>query len=325
MFLHLDLSLRIHNDPFDNILWYDRRLEVFTSDHIRHVVRKCTIRSGEGLFHTDERMNPNRNPIIIKKYLRRFPNLTALDCCEVVFNKKILKTLQLLPALTSLVLRSCTIDLPGQISLHSYLRLRHLEILTPHLPGWGFFLHPDHLETLRVSDCVLPTRLATQILPRLRVLHLIKFQVPIGYPMMPALPQLEILQYYSKELDSPPRLLFSKLPKLKEFEGPSKLLSSLLREGTTERLILPEASETKYMPAALRGIVPFNPQLQSLRVYVTHISHGLLEVTCSFPALRNLELLKQSRTAQPSPDTIQSAEVGYWEPSFLFSIHLNSC
>jgi hypothetical protein len=277
--------------------WYHRRLEVYTSGHIRHLVRKCTL-GITGLLMGERGRDPNCSAIIIKQYLRHFSRLEELHYHQIIFNEESLKALQSLSALTSLTMWACTVPVLAPSSSHLRLRLRHLVIMNTKIPDWGVFLDPDVLETFVFSHGTVPSWLFTRPLPNLRHLSLAQCEIAPGFSAMPEFPQLETLTHYPSQT----RIPFSGAQKLKEYKGSLGSLMTLLRGGAIESLSLPLPLETREMPRALCEVALFNPQLRSLRINPAYLSHGLLEVICKFPALCDLEIRVHACTAEPSDD-----------------------
>jgi hypothetical protein len=155
------------------------------------------------------------------------------------------------------------------------------------------FLDVDCLETLEFHREVLPKWLPSQTLPHLRVLRIIECTLlhPYSFPPMPVFPLLETLTYLPAEDLYSGSLVFSPAPKLKHFEGPVRVLDSLLRGGAIESLSLPYyPHETRDMPEVLREVSKFNIKLRTLKVALAYLDGGLLEAACAFPALRELEI-----------------------------------
>jgi hypothetical protein len=318
----LDLESDENSELYDEdeLLLDDRqleRLEFFTSDAIRHLVRDCNVKTYSGLLLQAEAIDPdhhklsNQTTIFIERYLCHLFNLELLEFTHTYFDKGSLEALMTLPALWSLTLNDCTIRLATPLRSPLRLQLRQLsffDIRSMPSSQWDALVIPDHLATLTIGFSMLPAWLPARDLPYLRHLHLINCEVPPDYPPMRTLPQLEALAYYP--LQHGPRLIFSGAPKLKQYTGPLQSLSSSLSGGIIEGLVVPFAGETKDVAQKLREFAPSNLQLRSLQVQVSDhsLTHSLLEAFCLFPALRHLKL--NVKVIQASTDTIESPHVG---------------
>jgi hypothetical protein len=222
--------------------------------------------------------------------------------------------LQSLHHLTSLTLRDCALPIREPFPI---LRLHHLEVIGDKIrhsaSDLRFLVNPDYLESLKLYDVAISYPFRSQVMPHLRVLHIIHCEIDFDLSFLVGYPQLMNLSIVPKPSS---RLSFEKqpliLPKLKSYEGYLHHATIFSRSAHVLQLSLYSIKEADLLPQHIHELATLSPRLQSLRVAALYLNYPLLLALTTFPALLELQVCyHRNRPRRPTEGAIQSVEVRF--------------